>query len=83
MADAELCNILYRMDKHEWHEALRKSGRSSLDMSVTNLVDYFKQIELLDVIDKKKSETIMVDDDSNENNQKSKSSRGDNNTNKK
>eukprot|EP00957_Ditylum_brightwellii_P117257 8942614-Ditylum_brightwellii.AAC.1 len=29
VGDDELCNILYRMVKHEWHEALQKSGRSS------------------------------------------------------
>eukprot|EP00957_Ditylum_brightwellii_P045305 3434260-Ditylum_brightwellii.AAC.1 len=82
MADNELCNILYRMVKYEWREALQKSGRSSLEMSVTNLVDCFEQIELLDCIDKKTSEAITVDDDSDEHESKS-SSRGDNNTNKK
>eukprot|EP00957_Ditylum_brightwellii_P086809 6606314-Ditylum_brightwellii.AAC.1 len=81
MVDDELCNILYRMVKHKWREALRKSGHSSSDMSVTELVDYFEQIELLDIVKKKKSETIMVHDDSNENEHKSKSSCGDNNTN--
>eukprot|EP00957_Ditylum_brightwellii_P094567 7202575-Ditylum_brightwellii.AAC.1 len=75
MGDDKLCDILYRMVKHEWREALRKSGRSSSEMSVTDLVDYFKQIELLDCIDKKKSEAITVNDDSNENDNKSKSSR--------
>eukprot|EP00957_Ditylum_brightwellii_P113611 8662045-Ditylum_brightwellii.AAC.1 len=83
MADNELCDILYWMVKHKWQEALRKSGRLSSDMSVTDLVDYFEQIELLDVIKKKKSETITVDDNSNKNEHKSKSSYGDNNTNKK
>eukprot|EP00957_Ditylum_brightwellii_P031208 2365147-Ditylum_brightwellii.AAC.1 len=83
MADNELCNILYRMVKHKWRDALRKSGRSSLEMSVTDLVDYFERIDLLDVIDKKKSEAITVDDNSNKNESKSKSSCGDNNTNKK
>eukprot|EP00957_Ditylum_brightwellii_P096707 7365378-Ditylum_brightwellii.AAC.1 len=83
MADDELCNILYQMVKHKWQEALRKSGCSSLDMSVTDLVDYFKQIKLLDGIEKKKSKTITVDDDSNKNDHKSKSSCDDNNTNKK
>eukprot|EP00957_Ditylum_brightwellii_P012806 967789-Ditylum_brightwellii.AAC.1 len=48
MADNKLCDILYQMVKHEWHEALRKSGRSFSKMSVTDLVDYFEQIELLD-----------------------------------
>eukprot|EP00957_Ditylum_brightwellii_P167313 12737099-Ditylum_brightwellii.AAC.1 len=48
MADDELCNILYRMVKHEWCEDLRKSGCSASEMSVTDLVDYFEQIELLD-----------------------------------
>eukprot|EP00957_Ditylum_brightwellii_P060601 4601225-Ditylum_brightwellii.AAC.1 len=81
MVDNKLCDILCGMVKHKWQEALRKSGRSSLDMSITDLVDYFKQIELLDVIEKKKSETITVDDDSNKNDQKSKSSCGDNKTN--
>jgi hypothetical protein len=83
MGTDELCDILYRMVKHEWREALWKSGRSSSEMSVTDLVDYFEQIELLDGLEKKKSETITVDDDSDENDNKSKSSRGDNNTNKK
>eukprot|EP00957_Ditylum_brightwellii_P112864 8605337-Ditylum_brightwellii.AAC.1 len=63
------------MVKHEWREALRKSGRPSSEMSVTDLVDYFKQIELLGGLEKKKPETITVDDDSNENDNKSKSSR--------
>eukprot|EP00957_Ditylum_brightwellii_P171396 13048274-Ditylum_brightwellii.AAC.1 len=83
MADDKLCDILYRMVKHEWRKALRKSGRSSSEMSITDLVNYFEQIELLDVIDKKKSKTITVDDDSNKNDDKSKISRGDNNINKK
>ena len=83
MGDDELCNILYRMVKHKWRKALRKLGCFSLEMSVTDLVDYFEQIELLDCIDKKKSEAITVDDNSNKNDHKSKSSRGDNNTNKK
>eukprot|EP00957_Ditylum_brightwellii_P165549 12603365-Ditylum_brightwellii.AAC.1 len=83
MGDNKLCDILYRMVKHEWRKALRKSGRCSSEMSVTDLVDYFKQIELLDCIDKKKSKAITVDDDSDKNDNKSKSSRGDNNTNKK
>eukprot|EP00957_Ditylum_brightwellii_P057390 4351441-Ditylum_brightwellii.AAC.1 len=81
MLDGELCDILYRMVKHDWSGALRKSGRSSLEMSVTGLVDYFEQIELLDVIDKKESETITFNDDSNEHDNKLKSSRSDNNTN--
>eukprot|EP00957_Ditylum_brightwellii_P033755 2558204-Ditylum_brightwellii.AAC.1 len=83
MADNKLCDILYQMVKHKWHEALQKSGRLSLEMSITDLVDYFEQIELLDVIDKKNSKTITVDDDSDENDNKSKSSCGDNNTNTK
>eukprot|EP00957_Ditylum_brightwellii_P133723 10195872-Ditylum_brightwellii.AAC.1 len=58
MADDELCSILYWMVNHKWRKALWKSGRSSLEMSVTDQVNYFEQIELLDVIDKKKSETI-------------------------
>ena len=83
MGDNELCDILYRMVEHEWRKALRKSGRSSSEMSVTDLVDYFEQIELLNCTDKKKSKVITVDDNSNKNDNKSKSSRGDNNTNKK
>eukprot|EP00957_Ditylum_brightwellii_P028515 2152944-Ditylum_brightwellii.AAC.1 len=74
MADDKLCNILYRMVKHKWREALQKSGRSSSEMSVTDLVDYFEQIELLDCIDKKKSKAITVDDDSGKHESKSKSS---------
>eukprot|EP00957_Ditylum_brightwellii_P040132 3037274-Ditylum_brightwellii.AAC.1 len=53
MADGELCDILYQMVKHKWCKALQKSGCSSSEMSVTNIVNYFEQIELLDVIDKK------------------------------
>eukprot|EP00957_Ditylum_brightwellii_P096038 7316683-Ditylum_brightwellii.AAC.1 len=53
MGDNELCDILYRMVKHEWHEALWKLGRSSSEMCVTDLVDYFEQIELLDGLEKK------------------------------
>eukprot|EP00957_Ditylum_brightwellii_P138840 10583043-Ditylum_brightwellii.AAC.1 len=53
MADNELCDILYQMVKHKWHKALQKSGCSSLEMSAISLVDYFEQIELLDVTDKK------------------------------
>ena len=63
MGDDELCDILYQMVKHEWHKALRKSGRSSSEMSVTDLMDYFEQIELLDGFERKKSKTITVDDD--------------------
>eukprot|EP00957_Ditylum_brightwellii_P149109 11354171-Ditylum_brightwellii.AAC.1 len=83
MADDELCDILYQMVKHEWQEALRKSGCSSSDMSISDLVDYFEQIEFLDVLEKKKSKTITVDDNSNKNEHKSKSSHSDNKTNKK
>eukprot|EP00957_Ditylum_brightwellii_P134469 10251635-Ditylum_brightwellii.AAC.1 len=74
MADNELCNILYRMVKHKWQEALHKSGYLSSDMSVSDLVDYFEQIKLLDVLKKKKSETITIDDNSNKNEHKSRSS---------
>eukprot|EP00957_Ditylum_brightwellii_P002356 180811-Ditylum_brightwellii.AAC.1 len=83
MADNKLCDILYWMVKHEWREDLRKSGGSSSEMSVTNPVDYFEQIELLDCIDKKNSEAITVDDNSDKHESKSKSSRGYNNTNNK
>eukprot|EP00957_Ditylum_brightwellii_P176662 13455693-Ditylum_brightwellii.AAC.1 len=48
LADNKLCNILYQLVKHEWRKALRKSARSSSEMRVTDLVDYFEQIELLD-----------------------------------
>eukprot|EP00957_Ditylum_brightwellii_P190901 14536147-Ditylum_brightwellii.AAC.1 len=53
MSDDKLCNILYRMVKHKSRDALWKSERSSSEMSVTDPVDYFEQIEFLDVIDKK------------------------------
>eukprot|EP00957_Ditylum_brightwellii_P209017 15359900-Ditylum_brightwellii.AAC.1 len=46
MADDELCNILYQMVKHDWHDALRKSGRNPSNMNLQDLTDYFKQIEL-------------------------------------
>eukprot|EP00957_Ditylum_brightwellii_P072289 5495149-Ditylum_brightwellii.AAC.1 len=53
MTDNKFCNILYCMVKHEWRDALRKSSCAPMDMSITNLVDYFKQIKLLEVVDKK------------------------------
>eukprot|EP00957_Ditylum_brightwellii_P075763 5758011-Ditylum_brightwellii.AAC.1 len=72
MGDDKLCNILYQMVKHKWRKALWKLGRSSNEMSVTDLVDYFEQIELLDGLKKKKSKTITVDDDREKNDNKSK-----------
>eukprot|EP00957_Ditylum_brightwellii_P202637 15331034-Ditylum_brightwellii.AAC.1 len=68
MGTDKLCNILYRMVKHKWRGALRKSGRSSSKMSVTDLV----LSRLLDGLEKKKSKTITVDDDSNKNDNKSR-----------
>eukprot|EP00957_Ditylum_brightwellii_P064341 4882953-Ditylum_brightwellii.AAC.1 len=53
MAEDKLCNILYRMVKHNWHEALRKSGRTASGMTVLELEEYFKQIELLDNLKQK------------------------------
>eukprot|EP00957_Ditylum_brightwellii_P161380 12287894-Ditylum_brightwellii.AAC.1 len=47
MADDELCDILYQMVKHDWHDALHKSGRNPSDMNLQDLTDYFEQIELL------------------------------------
>eukprot|EP00957_Ditylum_brightwellii_P097448 7421919-Ditylum_brightwellii.AAC.1 len=64
MAKDKLCNILYHMVKHNWHEALCKSGRTASNMTVIELEEYFKQIELLDNLKQKKSETIVVDDHS-------------------
>ena len=52
-------------------------------MSMSNLVDYFEQIKLLEVIGNKKSKTIVVDDDSDKNDCKARSSQGDANTKKK
>eukprot|EP00957_Ditylum_brightwellii_P180996 13789037-Ditylum_brightwellii.AAC.1 len=60
MADDELCNILYQMVKHDWRDALCKSGRNPSNMNLQDLTDYFEQIELLEAV-KQKSETIVVD----------------------
>eukprot|EP00957_Ditylum_brightwellii_P005316 405692-Ditylum_brightwellii.AAC.1 len=65
MMDDELCGILYRMVKHDWRNALCKSGRNPSDMNLQDLTDYFEQIELLEVV-KQKSKTIVVDDDNDE-----------------
>eukprot|EP00957_Ditylum_brightwellii_P175086 13330833-Ditylum_brightwellii.AAC.1 len=62
MADDELCNILYQMAKYDWHDALCKSGRNPSDKNLQDMMDYFEQIELLEVV-KQKSETKIVDDD--------------------
>eukprot|EP00957_Ditylum_brightwellii_P130362 9944432-Ditylum_brightwellii.AAC.1 len=51
------------MVKHDWHDALRKSGRNPSDMNLQDLMGYFEQIELLKGV-KQKSKTIIVDDDS-------------------
>ena len=64
MADEELCNILYQMVKHDWHDALRKSGRNSSDVNLQNLMDCFEQIKFLEVV-KQKPKTIVVDDNNN------------------
>eukprot|EP00957_Ditylum_brightwellii_P109604 8359890-Ditylum_brightwellii.AAC.1 len=69
MTDDELCDILYQMVKHDWHDALCKSGRNTSNMSLQDLMDYFEQIKLLKVV-KQKSKTIIVDD----NNDKQKKS---------
>eukprot|EP00957_Ditylum_brightwellii_P024938 1885604-Ditylum_brightwellii.AAC.1 len=58
----ELCDILYCMVKHDWRDTLRKSGRNSTNMNLQDLMDYFEQIKLLEVV-KQKSETIILDDD--------------------
>eukprot|EP00957_Ditylum_brightwellii_P191285 14564716-Ditylum_brightwellii.AAC.1 len=63
-AKDELCNILYHMVKHNWHEALHKSGRTASDMMVMELEEHFEQIELLDNLKQKGSENILVDDNS-------------------
>eukprot|EP00957_Ditylum_brightwellii_P140584 10710367-Ditylum_brightwellii.AAC.1 len=65
MAKDELCNIIYQMVKHDWHNALQKSKRTPTDLSFQDLVGYFEQIELLDVVEQK-SESIVADDDSDE-----------------
>eukprot|EP00957_Ditylum_brightwellii_P195704 14910960-Ditylum_brightwellii.AAC.1 len=64
-AGDELCNILYQMVKHDWHDALCKSERNPSNMSLQDLTDYFEQIELLKAV-KQKSETIVVDDNTDE-----------------
>eukprot|EP00957_Ditylum_brightwellii_P085965 6540589-Ditylum_brightwellii.AAC.1 len=60
MVEDELCNIIYQIVKHGWRNALCKSSRKSTDLSFQDLVDYFKQIKLLDDI-KQKPKTIVVD----------------------
>eukprot|EP00957_Ditylum_brightwellii_P016756 1261360-Ditylum_brightwellii.AAC.1 len=52
------------MVKHNWHEALRKSGRTASNMMVMEFEEYFEQIKLLNNIKQKGSETIVVDDNS-------------------
>eukprot|EP00957_Ditylum_brightwellii_P077117 5860894-Ditylum_brightwellii.AAC.1 len=64
MTEDEFCNILYDMIKHNWHEALCKSGRAASNMTVMELEEYFKKIELLDNLKQKGSKTIVVDDNS-------------------
>eukprot|EP00957_Ditylum_brightwellii_P005232 399605-Ditylum_brightwellii.AAC.1 len=66
MAEDELCNILYRMVKHKWCEALHKSSRTVNNITIMELEEYFEQIELLDNIKQKGSDTIVVDDDSDD-----------------
>eukprot|EP00957_Ditylum_brightwellii_P107004 8164785-Ditylum_brightwellii.AAC.1 len=51
------------MVKHNWHEALCKSGRTASNMTVVELEEYFEQILLLYILKQKGSETIVVDDD--------------------
>eukprot|EP00957_Ditylum_brightwellii_P199408 15199142-Ditylum_brightwellii.AAC.1 len=65
MVNDELCNILYHMVKHDWHDALHKLERNRSNMNLQDLTDYFEQIELLEVV-KQKSKTIIVDDDNGE-----------------
>eukprot|EP00957_Ditylum_brightwellii_P097429 7420619-Ditylum_brightwellii.AAC.1 len=59
MAEDKLCNILYCMVEHNWREALRKSGRTASNMTVMELEECFEQIELLDNLKQKGSETIV------------------------
>eukprot|EP00957_Ditylum_brightwellii_P043017 3258740-Ditylum_brightwellii.AAC.1 len=61
MAEDELCNILYRIVKHDWCDALCKLGTTLKDMSLEDLMDYFNQIELLGIV-KQESKIIVVDD---------------------
>eukprot|EP00957_Ditylum_brightwellii_P078329 5955908-Ditylum_brightwellii.AAC.1 len=57
MAEDKICNILYCMAKHNWREALHKSGRTASNTTVMELEEYnLKQKGL---------ETIVVDDNSN------------------
>eukprot|EP00957_Ditylum_brightwellii_P182685 13915226-Ditylum_brightwellii.AAC.1 len=53
------------MVKHDWCDALHNSGRNPSNMNLQDLMDYFKQIELLKVI-KQKFKTIVVDDNNDE-----------------
>eukprot|EP00957_Ditylum_brightwellii_P141249 10761694-Ditylum_brightwellii.AAC.1 len=50
------------MVKHDWHNALWKSGRTPTDLSLQDLVNYFEQFELLSGV-KQKSEAIIVGGD--------------------
>eukprot|EP00957_Ditylum_brightwellii_P039144 2959914-Ditylum_brightwellii.AAC.1 len=52
------------MVKHDWHKALRKSGRTAGDLTIMELEEYFERIKLLDNLKQKGLETIVVDDDS-------------------
>eukprot|EP00957_Ditylum_brightwellii_P173800 13231425-Ditylum_brightwellii.AAC.1 len=64
MSEGKLCNTLYCIVKHDWCEALRKTGRTANNMTVMELEEYSKQIELLDNLKQKGPETIVVDDNS-------------------
>eukprot|EP00957_Ditylum_brightwellii_P164237 12504004-Ditylum_brightwellii.AAC.1 len=66
MIKDKLCNILYHMVKHDWHEALHKSGRTASDMMVMEFEEYFEQIELLGNLKQKGLETIVADDNSDD-----------------
>eukprot|EP00957_Ditylum_brightwellii_P087002 6622045-Ditylum_brightwellii.AAC.1 len=64
MAEDELCDKIYHMVKHHWHEAMHKSSRTASNMMVMELEEYFEQIEFLDNLKQKGLETIVVDDGS-------------------
>eukprot|EP00957_Ditylum_brightwellii_P092556 7048245-Ditylum_brightwellii.AAC.1 len=65
MAEDKLCNIIYHMVTHDWHNALHKSGKMPPDLSLEDLVDYFDQTKLLVGV-KQNSKTIVVDNSSDE-----------------
>eukprot|EP00957_Ditylum_brightwellii_P177915 13551735-Ditylum_brightwellii.AAC.1 len=65
---AYLCNRIEKPNKLSIKNTTARlcnvNGRNPTDMNLPDLMDYFKQIELLNIV-KQKSKTIIVDDDTN------------------